>query len=76
MIIVHVASVLLGDGMRLFERADGGPVQLEPISSRAEGQMTVLRYSIRPGSPCDQDRRAARMVEADRLRPFATGGPR
>ena len=46
-IIVHVAPVLLGDGIRLFERTDGAPVQLEPISSRAEGQMTVLRYSIR-----------------------------
>lgn len=51
-IIVHVAPVLLGDGIRLFERADGAPVQLEPISSRGEGQMTVLRYSIRPdGAP-------------------------
>ena len=51
-IIVHVAPVLLGDGIGLFERADGAPVQLEPISSRGEGQMTVLRYSIRPdGAP-------------------------
>jgi dihydrofolate reductase len=32
-IIVHVAPVLLGDGVRLFERAGREPVQLDPISS-------------------------------------------
>jgi dihydrofolate reductase len=45
-IIVHVAPVLVGDGVRLFERAGGAPVKLEPISSGDEGQMTVLRYSV------------------------------
>ena len=49
-IIVHVAPVLVGDGVRLFERAGGAAVKLEPISSTAEGQMTVLRYSVRRGS--------------------------
>jgi dihydrofolate reductase len=44
-IIVHVAPVLIGDGVRLFERAGGEPVKLEPISSVDEGGMTVLRYS-------------------------------
>jgi dihydrofolate reductase len=44
-IIVHVAPVLLGDGVRLFERAGGEPVKLDPISSADEGGMTVLRYS-------------------------------
>jgi dihydrofolate reductase len=45
-ILVHIAPVLLGDGVRLFERGDGVPVNLEPISSLEEGKTTVLRYSI------------------------------
>jgi len=44
-IIVHVAPVLLGDGVRLFERAGSPPVKLDPISSVHEGGTTVLRYS-------------------------------
>jgi dihydrofolate reductase len=46
-LIVHVAPVLVGDGVRLFERAGGEPVKLDPISSVDEGEMTVLRYSTR-----------------------------
>ena len=45
-IIVHVAPVLVGDGVRLFERAGGEPVKLDPISSSDEGGMTVLRYAV------------------------------
>lgn len=45
-IIVHVAPVLLGDGVRLFDRAGGATVKLTPISSADEGGMTVLRYSL------------------------------
>jgi len=45
-IIVHVAPVLVGDGVRLFERAGGAPVKLQPISSADEGETTVLRYSL------------------------------
>jgi dihydrofolate reductase len=48
-IVVHVVPVLLGDGVRLFERADAAPVRLDPISSRQEGQTTVLRYAVRHG---------------------------
>src|SRR3954451_22683585 len=44
-IIVHVAPVLVGDGVRLFERSGGEPVRLESISSEVEGETTVLRYS-------------------------------
>jgi dihydrofolate reductase len=43
-ILVHVAPVLLGDGVRLFTRSGGTPVQLEPVSSVTEGETTVLRY--------------------------------
>jgi dihydrofolate reductase len=46
-LIVHVAPVLVGDGVRLFERAGSEPVKLDPISSVDEGEMTVLRYSTR-----------------------------
>lgn len=45
-IIIHVAPVLVGDGVRLFERAGGERVKLKPISSVEEGAMTVLRYSV------------------------------
>jgi dihydrofolate reductase len=44
-IIIHVAPVLVGDGVRLFESSGGEPVKLEPISSVDEGSMTVLHYS-------------------------------
>lgn len=45
-IIVHVAPVLLGDGVRLFSRPGGAPLRLEPISSAREGETTVLRYAV------------------------------
>ena len=48
-IIIHVVPVLLGDGVRLFERPDAVPVRLDQISSRQEGQTTVLRYAVRRG---------------------------
>ena len=48
-IIVHVAPVLVGDGVRLFERSGGEPVRLESMSSGIEGETTVLRYSLRGG---------------------------
>jgi dihydrofolate reductase len=43
-IIVHVAPVLVGEGVRLYEHA-GPPVKLESLSSHQEGATTVLRYS-------------------------------
>jgi dihydrofolate reductase len=46
-IAIHVAPVLVGGGVRLFDRSGGEFVRLEPISSSAEGATTVLRYSIR-----------------------------
>jgi dihydrofolate reductase len=48
-IIVQVAPVLLGDGVRLFERAGGTAVKLDRISSVDEGETTVLRYSVGQG---------------------------
>jgi riboflavin biosynthesis pyrimidine reductase len=46
-ILVHVAPVLVGDGVRLFDRPGGVPVKLQRISSMDEGQTTVLRYRTR-----------------------------
>lgn len=46
-IIVHVAPVLLGAGVALYANPDGTPVRLYPVSSRAEGELTVLRFSLR-----------------------------
>lgn len=50
-IIIHVAPVLVGDGVRLFDHAGGTAVRLEPISSQAEGGMTVLRYEVGRDGP-------------------------
>jgi dihydrofolate reductase len=50
-ILVHVAPVLVGGGVRLFERAGAAAVRLDPIESVEEGETTVLRYAVaRPGS--------------------------
>jgi dihydrofolate reductase len=48
-IIVHVAPVLVGEGVRLFERSGSEAVRLEWISSVEEGETTVLRYSVGKG---------------------------
>lgn len=45
-IIVHVAPVLLGDGVRLFERAGGKPVKLRQVAMVDEGPTTMVRYSV------------------------------
>lgn len=50
-IIVHIAPVLLGDGVRLFDCSGGASIRLEAISSHQEGETTVLRYAV------PQDRR-------------------
>lgn len=54
-IIVHVAPVLVGGGVRLFDRPGGAPVRLEAISSDVEGETTVLRYAVRPAPSGDAD---------------------
>ena len=46
-IIVHIAPVLVGEGVRFFESAGGAPIRLEAISSREEGETTVLRFAVR-----------------------------
>jgi dihydrofolate reductase len=45
-IIVHIAPVLVGGGVGLFERPGGEPVRLRQVSSTEEGETTVVRYSV------------------------------
>jgi dihydrofolate reductase len=47
-IIIHVAPVLVGGGVRLFERSGSEVVRLQPVSSVEEGDTTVLRYLVGP----------------------------
>jgi dihydrofolate reductase len=44
-IIVHVAPLLVGDGVRLYEHL-GPPVKLAPVASRREGDTTVPHYTV------------------------------
>jgi riboflavin biosynthesis pyrimidine reductase len=44
-IVVHLAPILLGDGVRLFERA-GPPVKLERTSVAGSGQVTDLWFRV------------------------------
>jgi dihydrofolate reductase len=43
---IYLAPVLLGDGVRLFERAAGAPVKLEKIEVAETGQTTQLRFRV------------------------------
>jgi dihydrofolate reductase len=54
-IIVHIAPVLVGAGVRLFENVDGAPIRLGVISSHVEGETTVLRYAVRQTSEESQE---------------------
>jgi dihydrofolate reductase len=45
-ILVHVAPVLLGDGVRFFERDGGEPVRLEKLATSESGQLTDLRFRV------------------------------
>jgi dihydrofolate reductase len=46
-LLIHVAPVLLGDGVRLFEAASPN-VQLEPDDVGSSPAVTHLRYRVRP----------------------------
>jgi dihydrofolate reductase len=45
-IVVHLAPVLLGDGVRLFESPGSERVDLERSSLEQSGQMTDLRFRL------------------------------
>ncbi|HZD70759.1 MAG TPA: dihydrofolate reductase family protein [Actinomycetes bacterium] len=44
-LLIHLVPVLLGDGLRLFERPGGQPVRLHRLSLGQSGQVTDLRFS-------------------------------
>jgi dihydrofolate reductase len=46
-IVVHVAPVLLGDGVRLFDAAGGRRIDLERTQLDRTGQLTDLRFRVR-----------------------------
>ncbi len=45
-VLVHLAPVLLGDGVRLFDRPEGDPVKLRRTSVHENGQLTALRFDV------------------------------
>jgi dihydrofolate reductase len=45
-IVIHLAPVLLGDGVHLFEVHDGLKVGLEPTLVERSGAMTDLRFRV------------------------------
>jgi dihydrofolate reductase len=48
-IIVHLAPVLLGDGVRLFAAPGGRRVRLEPTQIGRTGNLADLRFRVRSG---------------------------
>jgi dihydrofolate reductase len=45
-VLIHLAPVLLGDGVRLFDRPGGDMVRLRKISVHETGQLTALRFAV------------------------------
>ncbi|GAA1477094.1 dihydrofolate reductase family protein [Nocardioides aestuarii] len=45
-VVVHVAPVLLGDGVRLFESRNTPAVGLHLVSATRDGDLTALRYTL------------------------------
>jgi dihydrofolate reductase len=45
-IVIHLAPVLLGDGVRLFGASDGNPIALRRTTVAESGQITDLRFSV------------------------------
>jgi dihydrofolate reductase len=52
-IIIHLAPVLLGDGVRLFDAPGGQRVRLEPIHVSRTGPLTNLRFRVSGGDGAD-----------------------
>jgi len=48
-IIIHLAPVLLGDGVRLFAAPGGHQVRLEPTHVGRNGPLTDLRFRVSSG---------------------------
>ena len=48
---IHLVPVLLGDGVRLFDRAGTGWIRLERTGLAASGQVTDLRFRVMKPTP-------------------------
>jgi dihydrofolate reductase len=48
-IVIHLAPVLLGDGVRLYDAPDDGTIELELASLERCGQLADLRYRVPRG---------------------------
>jgi dihydrofolate reductase len=46
-VVIHLAPVLVGDGVHLYENSSGTPVRLERITVGESGQLTDLRFRVR-----------------------------
>jgi dihydrofolate reductase len=46
-VLVHVAPVMLGAGVRFYERTPPTQVELEPVSATRSGPLTTLRFRVR-----------------------------
>ncbi len=46
-VLVHIAPVLLGDGVRLFDRPGGAPVRLEALELSHAGPVSNAWYRVR-----------------------------
>ena len=54
-IIIHLAPVLLGDGVRLLAASGGTRVRLEPTEVRRTEQLTDLRFRVTGGERADAE---------------------
>jgi len=45
-LLIHLVPVLLGDGLRLFDKPGSEPVPLERLSLGQSGQLTDLRFRV------------------------------
>jgi dihydrofolate reductase len=52
-IVIHLAPVLLGDGVRLFAAPGGQRVRLEPTQVTRTGPLTDLRFRVSGGNSAD-----------------------
>ncbi|NUP46988.1 MAG: hypothetical protein HOW97_06675 [Catenulispora sp.] len=43
-VLIHVAPIMLGDGVRLVDNPGGAPFRLKPVGVEAEGDVVTLRY--------------------------------
>jgi dihydrofolate reductase len=47
-IMIHLAPVLIGEGIRLFDNLKAGDIELERIELVATGEITSLRFRLNP----------------------------